>query len=897
MSSAHAAGDQSLNEWSGDIVLVKLPLESVRPECIETRFLSISTQGSRHHLAWDEPIMPDTDEPILTSDEASDIHEMDNTDTQSSLLAVETTATTPTEAADPDTSIQTALIEDVVHEAWHGRLCHHVYVEDCLSDEASNAESDEESDWASESPSSDDKGLSAWDWMGADFESRAMVIDEKLDEYDKSTLRAFALKVDSRMSTKTFAKLPYAFPHEHIDTLDSVKSRVAFLSGLKPTYYDCCINSCCCFVGPHANLNQCPYCKSDRWGPNGWSRKQYSCLPLIPRLQSYYTQHSMAAKMRYHAEEHVHDPNTMTDIFDSNIYRSKLGKHVVIHGKKLGHTFFGDPWDVALGLSTDGFAPFKCRKSTSWPIILYNYNLPPKIHFHKENIIPLREVPGLKKPIDFDSFLWPIVEELLHLKIGVRAWDAHIAAHFILHAFLIIVAGDIPAISMPILCTPDCQKHPDPGGPTLYDPANLPLRTHHEILMQAREVQVAPTGAEEGHLAKCYGVKGVAVLSCLSSLTFPTSFPYDFMHLIWENLLKNIIALWTGKFKGLDEGAEESHYNADSWSFWALYVSPVVLARWFTRPKYYEHFVALIKLLHICLLFDITREQIQEVRKGFIKWVKDYKIIESSGPVWASWAFPMERYCGSLQPAIKSRHFPYASIDHYILDAVRLQHIKLIYNMTEELALRPLHAPALSFFTHEYLTCTLLPPCLTQPTKQLEMLNKIVGTLATWFDVPGPMVHCCLPSEVTLWGKVRIFDDGDTVHALASTHARGDSRDATYVRYEVLVDKNARYPRRPVILQKHTMYGQLQYLYTLKFKPSQQLHLTEPTTVILAAIRTCPIEQSAPILDIHYYSKEGGTDIVDVTYIQCLVGWVYDQKEWAIIDRSGSLSCAIYVDE
>ena len=56
-------------------------------------------------------------------------------------------------------------------------------------------------------------------------------------------------------------------------------------------------------------------------------------------------------------------------------------------------------------------------------------------------------------------------------------------------------------------------------------------------------------------LAKEYGVKGVSILFNLSSLTFPTCFPYDFMHLIWENVIKNLILLWTGDFKGLDEGS------------------------------------------------------------------------------------------------------------------------------------------------------------------------------------------------------------------------------------------------------------------------------------------------------------------------------------------------------
>lgn len=62
--------------------------------------------------------------------------------------------------------------------------------------------------------------------------------------------------------------------------------------------------------------------------------------------------------------------------------------------------------------------------------------------------------------------------------------------------------------------------------------------------------------------------------------------------------------------------------------------------------------------------------------------------IEAAGPVWAYWAFPMERYCGMLQPAIRSRRFPYASINTHVIDDAMLAHIKLKFDMTDELALR-----------------------------------------------------------------------------------------------------------------------------------------------------------------------------------------------------------------
>ena len=47
--------------------------------------------------------------------------------------------------------------------------------------------------------------------------------------------------------------------------------------------------------------------------------------------------------------------------------------------------------------------------------------------------------------------------------------------------------------------------------------------------------------------------------------------------------------------------------------------------------------------------------------------------IDACRPVWAYWAFPMERYCAILQQAVNnSRRHPYVTLDKYIAeDAVR----------------------------------------------------------------------------------------------------------------------------------------------------------------------------------------------------------------------------------
>ncbi|EJU02095.1 hypothetical protein DACRYDRAFT_51660, partial [Dacryopinax primogenitus] len=41
--------------------------------------------------------------------------------------------------------------------------------------------------------------------------------------------------------------------------------------------------------------------------------------------------------------------------------------------------------------------------------------------------------------------------------------------------------------------------------------------------------------------------------------------------------------------------------------------------------------------------------------------------MQNSGPLWASWAFPMERFCGKVQRTITGRLNPYPGIDWCIL--------------------------------------------------------------------------------------------------------------------------------------------------------------------------------------------------------------------------------------
>ena len=58
--------------------------------------------------------------------------------------------------------------------------------------------------------------------------------------------------------------------------------------------------------------------------------------------------------------------------------------------------------------------------------------------------------------------------------------------------------------------------------------------------------------------------------------------------------------------------------------------------------------------------------------------------IRETGPLWTSWAFFVERYCGSLIPAIKSRLHPYGAIDHQIKRLAQVNHLESVFGLQFE---------------------------------------------------------------------------------------------------------------------------------------------------------------------------------------------------------------------
>jgi hypothetical protein len=523
-----------------------------------------------------------------------------------------------------------------------------------------------------------------------------VIAEEDLSDDDLEFIRLFKLKYKWHLPNGAIDDIAALYPDKNTPSFKVTCARITFLAAFQPQRYNCCINSCICYVGPKANDQSCHHCNEPRFDPiSGCPRKFFTYVPLIPRLLQFHRSEKMSKEMRYRGEyEGKRSENVISDVFDGSLYRSLRDMHITVDGKELLSKFFSDDCDIALGLSTDGFAPFKRRKHTCWPLLIFNYNLPPEVRFHLAHILCVSVIPGPKKPKEFDSFQWPLIQELLELAFGIKAFDGSTKKLFVLRAFLILIFGDMPAISM-VMCMKGhngkspCRAckiqglripgsratthyvplnrslHPDTQNNNTvkeYDPLDLPLRSHKEFLEMAQDVQFAQSAAEADRLAMQYGIKATPLLSYAPSIVFPTSFPHDFMHLIYENLIKNMVLLWTGAFKDLDEGTEDyrlqpaiweaigkataasgktiplafgarpknvaedkSASTADSWSFWILYIGPVLLQRKFKNEKYYNHFVELVKLINLCLQFEITRSQVDEIRRGFASWVEDFE--------------------------------------------------------------------------------------------------------------------------------------------------------------------------------------------------------------------------------------------------------------------------------
>ncbi|QRV89782.1 Transposase family tnp2 [Ceratobasidium sp. AG-Ba] len=487
-------------------------------------------------------------------------------------------------------------------------------------------------------------------------------------------LRGFNYKIDTGITARAYSKLPRAFPTlEDLPTELVMRKRVAVLAGVQGVRIDMCVKSCIAFTDKYEHYRECTHCGKPRYETDPSNPdlerpvRTFLYIPLIPRLINLFRDKAMAAKLGYRGRYQLR-PGIIRDIFDGLHYQRLRGRRVWTFKRNFSHHYFSMPTDIALGLSTDGFGPFKSSQQSCWPLLIFNYNLPPSIRFQLENVLCLGVIPDLAA--------------------GVPAWDGENERTFCLRVYLIVCFGDIPVVAK-LMCMKGpgakqpcraCKlaaiKHPDStkyytcltrpfaDNPSPYDLLNLPRRTHAEYVRQAVDVERSNTDTRKTERSKQFGVSGLSALADVPSLQFLESFPHDFMHAVFENVLVTLVNLWTGrgKFSDFGTGREEyrlkpgvwdaigaacassgdtipsifgcrvpnlaekkRHVTAEACMLFATLIGPAFLYRQFTRQCYYDHFVQLIRLIRQCLQLEITEAALHEIRTGFADWVQEYE--------------------------------------------------------------------------------------------------------------------------------------------------------------------------------------------------------------------------------------------------------------------------------
>ena len=178
------------------------------------------------------------------------------------------------------------------------------------------------------------------------------------------------------------------------------------------------------------------------------------------------------------------------------------------------------------------------------------------------------------------------------------------------------------------------------------------------------------------------------------------------------------------------------------------------------------------------------------------------------GPVWAYWAFPMERYCGDIGRHVTSRRFPYAAINKYITSQAQLTQVMLLYGLHDQLSLRPprshekdlklplcegtfhsIDTPVTDFSNLDPLY-VLTPPMQLANTLSKPLWTTLTATLATHLEKSVSIIRKLIPptSPFVQYGRAHQVDGGDIIHARELIPLQTDSRDMSFVRVSMILN-------------------------------------------------------------------------------------------------------------
>lgn len=378
---------------------------------------------------------------------------------------------------------------------------------------------------------------------------------------------------------------------------------------------------------------------------------------------------------------------------------------------RLHKDFVSDPCSYLIALNVDWFTVFdNYSVGAIYGVIL---NLPREIRMKPHNLMLLGVMPGpCEATLNINSYLRPIVQDLLQLYAGVQLPTALCPSGRTVRAILVAICADTPATRKCAgftshgskqgccFCNKTFSRKQNDQGVwcCLYgefaSATQWPLRSPTDRIAQVKQ-WLACTSADQQHACEQeYGVR----FSELDLLPYWQQNPMmgitlDTLHVIFEGITKSAWFEWRrqGLISSTDLETIQTrvdnfcvcdHYcsiprkfrldaaymTADEWHAWLLIFSSVVLAD--VLPT--EHYNNWVKFVAACTLVcapSLFLDDVEKAHQLFIEFVKEYEIlygefsvksnhhmvlhlrdvIKTFGPVSVYWTFGFERMNGIFQ--------------------------------------------------------------------------------------------------------------------------------------------------------------------------------------------------------------------------------------------------------
>ena len=242
------------------------------------------------------------------------------------------------------------------------------------------------------------------------------------------------------------------------------------------------------------------------------------------------------------------DTGILGDIYDGKVWKEFLDVN--------GEHFFNEQnmHSFAFSLNIDWFQPYKHVTDSVGAIYLSILNLPRHLRYKVENIILCGIIPGPSEPKDVNSYIYPIVHELLQMWEGVtiKTTQHH---ELKIRGALLCTTSDLPATrklcgfaghSASLGCS-KCLKRFESRGDKLdysgFEREDWTSRDMESHRRAAGEYKKAKTKAQQDSLLRKEGVR-YSVLLMLPYFNVVIFHVVDAMHNLLLGTAKNMTRIW-----------------------------------------------------------------------------------------------------------------------------------------------------------------------------------------------------------------------------------------------------------------------------------------------------------------------------------------------------------------